>query len=226
MNSPMNELNSALQNFVLAPRDPQHNYQLAYQYEVIGQFAAAISYYLRCAELCEDEKRVYECLLNVWHCVNQVGDRPLFERGQLMTAIAQSPQRPEAYFFLCQWLERHGAKKEGSIEEMYKQIYMYANIGLANICHRHAFNTFNRYPGDYALMFYKGFAAWHVGKVDESVEIMKNCGKTRNSTVNSGSTSSTIWSTSTLSSRSLPQRANQNLRIETPATGEMATRPL
>ena len=45
---------------------PDNNYWLAYEYEKAGQNAAALSFYLRCAELSKDRDLVYECLIKTW----------------------------------------------------------------------------------------------------------------------------------------------------------------
>jgi hypothetical protein len=50
-----------------------------------------MSYYLRCAELSNDNDLIYESLLCAWNCMTKVGGRPIFERGQLIQAISQSP---------------------------------------------------------------------------------------------------------------------------------------
>ena len=165
------KLQKELDNYILNPRDGMVNFKLANEYFSIGQYAGAMSYYLRCAEISNDNDLVYESLLNSWACMKNVEGRPIFERGQLMTTIAQSPDRPEAYYFICNWLEIHGNKSFNSNEEKFHQMYLYACIGINNIENHKEFLYFKEYPGYYGLMFYKGFAAWQIGKLKESEEI-------------------------------------------------------
>ena len=165
------KLQKELDNYILNPRDGMVNFKLANEYFSIGQYAGAMSYYLRCAEISNDKELVYESLLNSWACMKNVEGRPIFERGQLMTTIAQSPDRPEAYYFICNWLEIHGDISFNSNEEKFHQMYLYACIGINNIENHKEFLYFKEYPGYFGLLFYKGFAAWQIGKLKESEDI-------------------------------------------------------
>ena len=165
------KLQKELDNYILNPRDEMINFKLANEYFNIGQYAGAMSYYLRCAEISEDDELIYESLLNSWVCMKNVKGRPIFERGQLMTTIAQSPDRPEAYYFICNWLEINGDISFNSNEEKFHQMYLYACIGINNIENHKDFLYFKEYPGYFGLLFYKGFAAWQIGKLKESEDI-------------------------------------------------------
>ena len=165
------KLEEELNNYILNPRDANINFNLGNIYFEINQYASAMSYYLRCAEISDNKELVYESLLSSWLCIKNVKDRPIFERGQLMTIIAQSPDRPEAYYFMCNWLEIHGEKSYNSNEEKFHQMYLYACIGVSNILFDKDFLSFKEYPGYYGLMFYKAFSAWHIGKKKESEDI-------------------------------------------------------
>lgn len=165
------KLQEKIDQYILSPRDENINFQLANEYFNIGQYAAAMSYYLRCAEISNNNDIIYESLLFSWVCMRNVKDRPIFERGQLMTIISQSPKRPEAYYFICNWLESYGHKIHNSNEERFHQMYLYACIGISNIENQKDFIYFKEYPGYYGLMFYKAFAAWQIGKIKESEDI-------------------------------------------------------
>ena len=54
------KLQPFIDKYISDPNNPDTNYWLAYEYEKIGQNAAALSYYLRCAEISEDKNLVYE----------------------------------------------------------------------------------------------------------------------------------------------------------------------
>ena len=164
-------LGKKLDKYILEPRNPNYNFELACEYFTIKQYASALSYYLRCAELSNNKDLVYESLLCSWDCMSQVGRRTIFEKGQLQQALSQSPNRPEGYYHLCHWLECNGSNSFNSNEELFQEIYLFACIGIENIKNNKEFKYFNRYPGYYGLMFYKAFSAWHIGKLEESEDI-------------------------------------------------------
>ena len=142
------KLQNKLENYILSPRDELNNFKLANEYFDVGQYAAAMSYYLRCAELSNNGDLVYESLLQSWACMKNVKNREIFERGQLLTTISQSPTRPEAYYFMCNWLEIHGSGSFNSHEEKFHQMYLYACIGISNFENNKDFLHFKEYPGD------------------------------------------------------------------------------
>ena len=165
------KLEEGLNNYILNPRNAGVNFILGNLYLDMHQYASAMSYYLRCAEISDNKELIYESLLSSWLCIKNVKDRPTFERGQLLTIIAQSPSRPEGYYHLCNWLELHGKDIYNSEEELYQHIYLYANIGIDNLKNKVGFKHFKEYPGDYGLLFYKAFSGWRIGKKKESEDI-------------------------------------------------------
>ena len=58
-------LEKCLFDFINYPYFDMNNFNLAYEYELINQTAAAISYYLRCAEFTKNEDLSYESLLRI-----------------------------------------------------------------------------------------------------------------------------------------------------------------
>ena len=151
-----NNLQSHIDRYVQDPLLPDNNFWLAYEYEKINQNAAALSYYLRCAEISNDRDLVYECLLKSWLMLNRTGRREWYEHQQLLTAITQHPKRPEAYYLLSRL---HEVKQE------WKQCYYYASVGL-ELCDFSLtkLRTDVDYPGDFALLFQKAFSSWYVGQ--------------------------------------------------------------
>ena len=126
------KLEKRIEDYVLNPRDAILNFDLACSYHDIQQYAAALSYYLRCGELSKDKDLVYESLILAWDCIYKSGNRKLFERGQILQLIAQSPHRPEGYHLICYWLEHSEEGIVNSLTEIYNQIYSYACIGIYN----------------------------------------------------------------------------------------------
>ena len=72
------KLEEELNNYILNPRDANINFNLGNIYFKINQYASAMSYYLRCAEISDDKELVYESLLSSWLCIKNVKDRPIF----------------------------------------------------------------------------------------------------------------------------------------------------
>ena len=141
------------------------NYNLGVEYQNIGQTAAAISFLLRAAELSENKLLSYECMIRIAKCFEKQKNRNNTVKSSYHNAITILPNRPEAYFFLSNFLEYEGNKFDS---------YTFANIGLelyekydiedTNICD---------YPGKYGLIFQKAVTAWWRGNCMESRKIFQ-----------------------------------------------------
>jgi tetratricopeptide (TPR) repeat protein len=168
----MDKLRKYLNAYVNDPLDPYVNAQLGEEYELIGQGAAALSYFLRAAELLHDKdpEMTYCCLLKTWKQLHKTTRRLEWEKGQLQTAVAYFPDRPEAYLHLS----LHHSKKQE-----WKDSYMYACLGLL---HQNKsplpYNV--GYPGDYMLLFQKAFTSWYIGQRQESKELWTKLGGMKN----------------------------------------------
>ena len=148
----MNSLKKQLYKYVNNPMDPSINFDLGLEYENIGQTAAALSFYLRWAELTDDKTVAYESILKTHKCVAKQTRRPVWEQEQLITALTHLPQRPEAYLLLSLW---HSAREEWKASNSYAvQGLEMANLTLAPL------KSDVGYPGHYALKFQKAFTCW------------------------------------------------------------------
>ena len=69
--------------FINNPLDFKVNAKLGEEYEKQGQGAAALSYFLRAAELSNkfDKELSYCCLLKTWKQVNKIGRRKKWEKS-------------------------------------------------------------------------------------------------------------------------------------------------
>ncbi len=168
------EIQPLLEKYIYSPHDPEINFWLAWEYEKIGQNAAALSYYLRCAELSDNKDLVYECLLKTWYVINKTTRRPVYCHKQLLTAITQHPKRPEAYYLLSRF---HEEKKE------WKEAYYYASTAL-ELCDLKlpSLRTDVDYPGNFILLFQKALTLWYVGQRDECKKLWKQFITTGDST--------------------------------------------
>ena len=162
-------LSAAIYAFVGDPTNPDANFALGLRYDDIGQWAAAISYYVRTAERSNDKVFQYEALIRASMCFEKQGTRGLSVRGLLNRAITILPQRPEAHFLLSRWFERE------KLVESWVNCYTTATTALA-FCDFDSppLRTWVDYPGRYAILFEKAVSAWWVGLCDESRDILKD----------------------------------------------------
>jgi len=152
-----------LNHYLSNPRDPEFNFMLGIEYFSKKQYAPALSFFLRCAELHHNVDVVYECLIKTWQCIDLVGGRPLSAMAQLEHAINLCPTRPEAYYLLSCVYEKS--------TEWFK-CYHYSSIGNTFSTEDHApLRTDVGYPGSTAILFMKSVAAWFVGRRDEAKKL-------------------------------------------------------
>ena len=157
-------LNQLVVAYVNDPENPIKNYNLALEYENLGQTAAAISYYLRASERTENNDLAYECLIRIGNCFDAQGNRKYTVKSMYQGAIALLPERPEGYYYLSKFLE-----KEGQHYESYSMMEVALTISKGKI-----FKPLRvYYPGQYALVFQKAVAAWWRGKGTESRKLFQ-----------------------------------------------------
>ena len=85
----MKNLKEPLRKYINDTLNPITNMELALEYEKIGQGAAALSFFLRTAELVyeTDPLLAYTCILKTWKQMNNTTRRPVWEIEQLFTAV-------------------------------------------------------------------------------------------------------------------------------------------
>lgn len=151
------------------PFNPEKNFNIAVEYANLKQTASAASFFLRAAEYGYDTHPliVYTSLLKMSLCFGDQNDRDATLINLLHQAIAYLPGRPEGYFLLSRWYERH---KE------WQKAYTFAQIGLA-----HATSAYNLplpadvdYKGTYVLLFENAVSCWWVGRKAESKELFQH----------------------------------------------------
>ena len=156
-------LKNKLTAYINDTLNPITNMELGLQYESIGQGAAALSFFLRTAELVyeTDPLLAYTCILKTWLQVKNTTRRPVFEMEQLFTAAAFQPQRAEAYYFLS---------RKKSDKDEHKESYMYACLGLQFIDKEPLPYEVDGYK-PYKLYFQKALSGWYGGQREESRKI-------------------------------------------------------
>jgi hypothetical protein len=148
-----------------APFDPQKNFDVAVEYERLGQTASAVSFYLRTAEYGgQDSLLVYSSLLKLAKCFENQTGRDYTVTNCILQAIAYMPFRPEGLFLLSRWHERRSN---------WQECYTFAELGL----HHSGLKPLPidvEYPGVYGLMFEKAVSAYWVGRAAESISLFNH----------------------------------------------------
>jgi len=147
------------------PLDAKKNFDIAVEYEKLGQTASAVGFYLRAAEYgYETEPLIaYASLLRISICIEGQKDRKHTVSNVILQAIAYLPKRPEAYFLLSRFYEKDGN---------WQECYTYATVGLMVLDYPVAKLpvSIDGYHGDYALEFQVAMSAWWIGRKDESIK--------------------------------------------------------
>ena len=155
-----------LTQYIQDVENPISNFNLAIEYESLGQTSSAVSFFLRAANFTDDKILAYSCLIKIAHCIEKLGNRPFSVETTLQQAVALMPKRPEAYYLLSRFWERRGKNLESNLM---------ASVGLE-------VSEFNNlplpittdYPGRWGLIFEKAISGWHCGKEDETRALLQD----------------------------------------------------
>jgi FkbM family methyltransferase len=163
-----NEIRQMLVTLSQDPFDPVLSFNIALEYEKIGQTASAVSFYLRTAEYgyYTHPEHVYASLLKSAQCFEHQTNRQSTVHNLFLKAVAFDPTRPEAWFLLARFCER---------EQRWQEGFTFAEVGLSVVRPRvPALPVYVDYPGEYALIFEKAVTGWWVGRKDDSIAIFKD----------------------------------------------------
>ena len=164
-----NRIQPFLLDYINNPTDPELNFNMALEYDNMGQLASAVSYYLRTAERAQTDLLKYECLIRASMCFEKQGSRNFTVKGLLQHAISILPNRPEAYYHLSRFYEHK--QDDGHWNDTYmiasigENVAEFANTGL---------RTDVSYLGKDSLLFQKALSGWNCGLCDESRTIFKS----------------------------------------------------
>lgn len=158
-------MNKSLYNYAQDPENAERNFDLALEYEKIGQTASAVSFYLRSADRTTNTSLAYECLIRMSYCFHRQGNRWYTVKSLLNHAMAILPKRPEAYYILSRYEEK---------TKNYYEAYTIANNALT-FCdfNLEPLRTDVEYPGKYGLIFEKAVSSYWWGKSKECRELFK-----------------------------------------------------
>lgn len=146
------------------PLNPVKNFNIALEYEELGQTASAVGFYLRAAEYgYKDQPLItYMSLLKISVCIEGQKDRKHTVSNVILQALAYLPSRPEAYFLLAKFFEK---------DSNWQECYTYSTLGLETLKNPLANLPIiiGEYHGWYSLEFQAAISAWWVGRRDESI---------------------------------------------------------
>ena len=156
----MLELTRRLHEHLEDVHDTAKLFALATEYDKRGQCAAAVPFYLRCADNeWEDTLLQYTCLLRMAIMYHRLGRRTGTVEGILQNAITLRPDRPEAWYWLCSWCVE---------KSHWKRAFMYAASGL--LCEEPTDDIDCKYPGRFGLLYFDALADWKIRGIEESKE--------------------------------------------------------
>lgn len=165
----MEQIKTNLIRYIEEPNNPRYNFDLAYSYELEKQFAAAYSFYLRCAEFALDNILACESLIRASLCINKQKGRDSKEIHLIKQAICISPDSPEPYYIASLFFSYRSTICPET--RYWLDSYMYASFGI-NIVETTAIRNFT-YTIGYSktnLYFQKAMGATHIGKISEAIE--------------------------------------------------------
>jgi hypothetical protein len=157
---------NSLNVFAMDTENPEANFELGLWYKNQNHLAPAMTYFLRASERTDDKDLAYESLINGFFCYDKQGHREISAQSMLHQALLVNPKRPEAYYLLSKYFERH---------QDWMRSYLFADLGLQLSefdCKPLKSNV--EYPGIYALKFQKVTAGWWWGKANECREILQD----------------------------------------------------
>lgn len=154
-------LQELLNAHALDPKNPDKIYRLAAEYDRLDQGAMAVSLYLKAADISECKSLQYKSMIGIARCYQRQENRFHTVETAYMDAIALCPDRPEAYFFICEFYEPH---------HKWKQVKMHAQLGLMTSImngqidkglrqYKDSLRGFDGYEG---LLYYDALATWYI----------------------------------------------------------------
>lgn len=149
-------LQELLNKHCLDPKNPDKLLALAREYDRLEQGAMAVSLYLKTADISESTEIQYECMIGIARSYQRQGNRQWTVKTGYMDAIALMPYRPEAHFFLAEFLQELHEWK-ASLMHVNTALEWYENGGR----HSDELNLpgYGSYKG---LLYHQAVAIWQI----------------------------------------------------------------
>lgn len=101
-------LQELLDRHLESPKNTTKMFELAKEYDRLEQGAAAVSFYIRTADLeTKDKLLQYKCMILAGKCYDRQRGRDHTVKGIWQLAVALLPKRPEAHYFLAKLAEKN-----------------------------------------------------------------------------------------------------------------------
>lgn len=158
----MSRIRDLLYCFVYNPTI-NNRFELAETYYYEKQYAIALTFYLKIAEISSDKDLQYYCLLRCANCFEIAGNRKHSVMMLYKHAINLLPNRPEAHYYLSRLYEHHS-----DWIDAYTCAQTACNATPKNDIYTNKLN----YPTEYGPKFQKAIASWHIGRGEESRSLL------------------------------------------------------
>jgi len=155
-------LQKLLEEHVIDSKNPYKCYDLAKEYDKLEQGAMAVSLYLKSADLSEDKKLQYKCMIGIARCYWRQRNRGFTVEGAFLDAVKLDPLAPEAHYHLCKYYEE---------TSQWKKCLMHAEFGLLNDSEE---NCELGFPGQIYFTFYQALATWYIAGQQDGKHLFFN----------------------------------------------------
>lgn len=156
-------LSKLLLRYIDNPHNDYNCFYLAREYEIEGQNALAVSYYLKCCDNTIYDELAYESLIRIGYCFGGMSNRDEKSVNSYEHAISVLPDRPEAYYILSLHYSWRGNFKKG---------YMYSQLAIRNSeTKNYELYYETQYKGVNHTLFQKAYTASKIGRMTESIKI-------------------------------------------------------
>jgi hypothetical protein len=154
-------LQERLNEHVLDPKNTYKMFELAREYDRLEQGAAAVSFYIRCADLENDDKELqYKCMIYTALAYDRQRGRNYTVTGLFQHAISILPNRPEAHYYLA----KHG--------ENMQDWRMCLNHALLGLEFKDAPDIDVDWPGEKELWYMRALGTWQISGVEHGRQML------------------------------------------------------
>jgi len=158
------------------PYDLVENIEAARWYEQQGQYASALTFYMRAAEYgvdVSDKREVLECLIRAGECLFKLGSRLHAVKSLALQGLRLCPFQPEAYWFLSRV---HEAEQE------WLECNVISSLGLEFIENKSDFKYDNKDKEELKneLLFQQAISEYHKGGTDMAKLYLADLGRVPN----------------------------------------------
>lgn len=158
----MSKIKDLLYSFIYNP-SIDNRFALAEQYYIEKQYAIALTFYLKVAEISDNKDLQYYCLIKCAKCFEIPGNRKHSVMTLYKHAINLLPDRPEAYYYLSRVYENY---------DDWIDAYLFAELSTTKPPKNDIYQEKLEYPSLYGPLFQKAISSWHVGRGEDSRELL------------------------------------------------------